>query len=43
MKFVDVIELCGMLDYTIITSTPPNQGAVVIVDPFSTGGKNLIS
>lgn len=31
------MEKFGLIDYAVITPTPPNQGAVVIVDPFSTG------
>lgn len=40
LKDIQVIrnlEIMGMIDYTVITSTPPTQGAVVVVDPFSTG------
>eukprot|EP00600_Ochromonadales_sp_CCMP1393_P003118 CAMPEP_0174978690 /NCGR_PEP_ID=MMETSP0004_2-20121128/14353_1 /TAXON_ID=420556 /ORGANISM="Ochromonas sp., Strain CCMP1393" /LENGTH=988 /DNA_ID=CAMNT_0016230109 /DNA_START=105 /DNA_END=3071 /DNA_ORIENTATION=+ len=30
-------ELLGMIDYSVICPTPPSVGAVVVVDPFSSG------
>ncbi len=30
-------EELGMIDYSVICPTPPAIGAVVVVDPFSSG------
>ena len=35
-------EELGMIDYSVICPTPPAIGAVVVVDPFSSGESVLI-
>jgi hypothetical protein len=34
---VHALETNGLIDYAVICPKPPNPGAVVVVDPFSTG------
>eukprot|EP00596_Hydrurales_sp_CCMP1899_P000255 CAMPEP_0119051766 /NCGR_PEP_ID=MMETSP1177-20130426/73276_1 /TAXON_ID=2985 /ORGANISM="Ochromonas sp, Strain CCMP1899" /LENGTH=963 /DNA_ID=CAMNT_0007031083 /DNA_START=116 /DNA_END=3007 /DNA_ORIENTATION=- len=34
---VHSMDKCGLIDFSVICPTPPVTGAVVIVDPFSTG------
>jgi hypothetical protein len=35
-------EELGMIDYSVICPTPPAIGAVVVVDPFSSGACSLL-
>lgn len=37
LEAIHVFEVLGMIDYAVICPNPPVVGAVVIVDPFSTG------
>lgn len=37
LEAIHDIELLGLIDYSVICPKPPMIGAVVIVDPFSTG------
>jgi len=36
-EFIHSLESNGLIDYSVICPTPPQPGAVVVVDPFSTG------
>ena len=36
-EMIHSLEECGLLDYAVICPSPPTTGAVVVVDPFSTG------
>lgn len=37
LETIHSLEVNGLFDYSVICPTPPVIGAVVIVDPFSTG------
>jgi biotin carboxylase len=34
---IHALDACGLMDFSVICPTPPVTGAVVIVDPFSSG------
>jgi hypothetical protein len=34
-------EELGLIDYSVICPTPPAVGAVVVVDPFSSGTRDI--
>ncbi len=36
-NLMHALEDCGLIDYAIICPTRPSIGAVVVVDPFSSG------
>lgn len=37
LEAIHSLELIGLIDYAVICPKPPSIGAVVVVDPFSTG------
>lgn len=40
LEFIHSLEEMHLIDYAVICPKPPTIGAVVIVDPFSTGNGN---
>lgn len=37
LEAIHALEIIGLIDYAVICPKPPSIGAVVVVDPFSTG------